>query len=239
MQTTAIRTVANSLPEKGVILLTLLISDRYILFAELVNIFEKALGRSHEIEFLPWPGIYFLSNPGNFPIRDRADVRPLGYILPDQLVPVLYGPFLPCTVRIGKEYRDMEFPAYPLMLGELAAVVRGDGLQRLSLVRQQQSPHGSGKRFCLFPMPELFHEQEVRASLRERQDGVAVPVHDEIHLSIAKTFPVGFCRAFMYAYPVTDVCALVSCLCEALRLYFILWRQWEASSPLPSLRMIA
>ena len=37
MQTTAIRTVANSLPEKGVILLTLLISDRYILFAELHN----------------------------------------------------------------------------------------------------------------------------------------------------------------------------------------------------------
>ena len=42
MQTTAIRTVANSLPEKGVILLTLLISDRYILFAELFNNF--ALG---------------------------------------------------------------------------------------------------------------------------------------------------------------------------------------------------
>ena len=41
MQTTAIRTVANSLPEKGVILLTLLISDRYILFAELQYIFEK------------------------------------------------------------------------------------------------------------------------------------------------------------------------------------------------------
>lgn len=39
MQTTAIRTVANSLPEKGVILLTLLISDRYILFAELANYF--------------------------------------------------------------------------------------------------------------------------------------------------------------------------------------------------------
>ena len=39
MQTTAIRTVANSLPEKGVILLTLLISDRYILFAELFHIY--------------------------------------------------------------------------------------------------------------------------------------------------------------------------------------------------------
>ena len=35
MQTTAIRTVANSLPENEVIFLTLLISNRYILFAEL------------------------------------------------------------------------------------------------------------------------------------------------------------------------------------------------------------
>ena len=51
MQTTAIRTVANSLPEKGVILLTLLISDRYILFAELRNILEKAFSRGVKIEF--------------------------------------------------------------------------------------------------------------------------------------------------------------------------------------------
>ena len=39
MQTTAIRTVAYSLPENEAILLTLLISNRYILFAELVNFF--------------------------------------------------------------------------------------------------------------------------------------------------------------------------------------------------------
>lgn len=37
MQTTAIRTVAYSLPENEAILLTLLISNRYILFAELEN----------------------------------------------------------------------------------------------------------------------------------------------------------------------------------------------------------
>lgn len=39
MQTTAIGTVANSLPESEVISLTLLISKRYILFAELYNYF--------------------------------------------------------------------------------------------------------------------------------------------------------------------------------------------------------
>lgn len=37
MQTTAIGTVANSLPENEVILLTLLILNGYILFAELRN----------------------------------------------------------------------------------------------------------------------------------------------------------------------------------------------------------
>ena len=66
MQTTAIRTVANSLPEKGVILLTLLISDRYILFAELfvisllcydlffVNLYKEYTSlKSRELEELP------------------------------------------------------------------------------------------------------------------------------------------------------------------------------------------
>ena len=41
MQTTAIGTVANSLPQNEVILLTLLISKRYILFAELSIIFDN------------------------------------------------------------------------------------------------------------------------------------------------------------------------------------------------------
>lgn len=39
MQTTAIRTVANSLPENEVILLTLLISRRYIPYTDLLKLF--------------------------------------------------------------------------------------------------------------------------------------------------------------------------------------------------------
>ena len=46
MQTTAIGTVANSLPENEVILLTLLISKGYILFAELRNISEQSTPKS-------------------------------------------------------------------------------------------------------------------------------------------------------------------------------------------------
>ena len=41
MQTTAIETVANSLPKNEVISLTILISGRYILFAELINVFIR------------------------------------------------------------------------------------------------------------------------------------------------------------------------------------------------------
>lgn len=50
MQTTAIGTVANSLPENEVILLTLLISKGYILFAELLNIDIRVGGNK---SFLP------------------------------------------------------------------------------------------------------------------------------------------------------------------------------------------
>ena len=50
MQTTAIRTVAKSLPQNEVVLLTLLISDRYILFAILRNIFavQRTVAQSSE-----------------------------------------------------------------------------------------------------------------------------------------------------------------------------------------------
>ena len=41
MQTTAIRTVANSLPENEVILLTLLISKRYIPYTDLLKNYGK------------------------------------------------------------------------------------------------------------------------------------------------------------------------------------------------------
>lgn len=51
MQTTAIRTVAYSLPENEAILLTLLISNRYILFAELLNICAKRDKIVHRYEF--------------------------------------------------------------------------------------------------------------------------------------------------------------------------------------------
>lgn len=50
MQTTAIGTVANSLPENEVILLTLLILNGYILFAELMNKHEK---KSRGDEYAP------------------------------------------------------------------------------------------------------------------------------------------------------------------------------------------
>lgn len=43
MQTTAIRTVANSLPQNEVILLTCLISNSYIPYTDLQKIFEITL----------------------------------------------------------------------------------------------------------------------------------------------------------------------------------------------------
>ena len=49
MQTTAIRTVTNSLPENEVILLTLLISKRYIPYTDLVKKSERGSHKPEEI----------------------------------------------------------------------------------------------------------------------------------------------------------------------------------------------
>ena len=173
--------------------------------ATLRNIFEKDLSRSQEIEFFSRSGINFLPDLGYFSFCNRTDVGSFRDILPYQLVAVFYGSFLPCAIGIGKIHGHVELLGYPFMLGELTAVVRGDGLQGLSLVWQQQPPHGSCHRLRFLPVLEPFHQQEVRAPFRQREDGVAVLVHDEVHLPVPETFAVGFRRTLVYAHTVTDV----------------------------------
>ena len=51
--------------------------------ATLGNIFEETFSGGMKIEFFLGPGIDFLSNLGNFPLRNGADVRSFGDILPD------------------------------------------------------------------------------------------------------------------------------------------------------------
>ena len=173
--------------------------------ATLRNLFEKDLSRCQEIEFFPRSGVDFLPYPGDFPLRDGADVRPFGYILSDQLVGVLYGSLLPCAVGIGEIHGHVQLSGYPFVFRELAAVIRGDGLQSLTLVRQEHPPHGFGHRYGLFSVLELFHEQEVRTPFRECEDGVAVPVNDEVHLPVTETTAVGLGRTPVYAHTVADV----------------------------------
>ena len=158
-----------------------------------------------EIEFFSRSGINFLPDLGYFSFCNRTDVGSFRDILPYQLVAVFYGSFLPCAIGIGKIHGHVELLGYPFMLGELTAVVRGDGLQGLSLVWQQQPPHGSCHRLRFLPVLEPFHQQEVRAPFRQREDGVAVLVHDEVHLPVPETFAVGFRRTLVYAHTVTDV----------------------------------
>lgn len=60
MQTTAIGTVANSLPENEVILLTLLILNGYILFAELRNNVVKLISSQKAYYFPSQKHLLFL-----------------------------------------------------------------------------------------------------------------------------------------------------------------------------------
>ncbi len=208
-----------------------------------VQHYEKFLKKDllwcQKIEFFPWPGVDFLPDLVYFPLCNGADVRPFWNVLSYQLVGVSYGSFLPCAIGVGKIHRYVQFLGYPFVFGELAAVVRCYGLHPLSFVRQEQPPHGFRHGPGLLPLFELLHEQEVRAPFRQRKDCVAVLVHYRVHFPVTEALAVRFRRTWCILTRLRMFVALVSCRREALRLYFILWRQWEASSPLSSLRMMA
>ena len=72
MQTTAIGTVANSLPKNEVILLTLFISKRYILYTDLLKNFVV-----RHCEDMPWRGLTAVFQTwkmiGSVIGHDRAD----------------------------------------------------------------------------------------------------------------------------------------------------------------------
>ena len=71
MQTTAIGTVANSLPQNEVILLTLLISKRYILYTDLLNKFA-----SEEYRIYVGRQIIFMSSDARIYILATGDIKP-------------------------------------------------------------------------------------------------------------------------------------------------------------------
>ena len=126
----------------------------------------------------------------------------------------------------------------PLMLCKLASVIRCDRLEMLSHVGQQQPPYRLGRWHSLLIIFELFHDEEVRAALHHREDGIAVLVDNQAHLQSPNWLPSASlgrsCMLTLFLIPR----ALVSCLYRRLWRYFILCRQFAASVLLASLQII-
>ena len=127
---------------------------------------------------------------------------------------------------------------YPLMLCKLASVIRCDRLEMLSHVGQQQPPYRLGQQHSLLTILEFFHDEEVRAALHHREDGIAVLVDNQAHLQSPNWLPSASlgrsCMLTLFLIPR----ALVSCLYWRMWRYFILCRQFAASVLLASLRII-
>ena len=75
------------------------------------------------------------------------------------------------------------------MCGIFRAVVSGYGLDVL-LVGQQQTSDRFGQRLGLLPMGKFGHEEHVGGALHDREYGVVVSIHNQIHLKIPKAFSV-------------------------------------------------
>ena len=126
----------------------------------------------------------------------------------------------------------------PLMLCKLASVIRCDRLEMLSHVGQQQPPYHLGQWHSLLIIFELFHDEEVRAALHHREDGIAVLVDNQAHLQSPNQLPsASLGRSYMLTLFLMPG-ALVSCLYRGLWRYLILCRQFAASVPFALLRII-
>ena len=127
---------------------------------------------------------------------------------------------------------------YPLMLCKLASVIRCDRLEMLSHVGQQQPPYRFGQQHSLLTILELFHDEEVRAALHHREDGIAVLADNQAHLQSPNRLPSASlgCSCMFTLFLIPG--ALVSCLYRRLWRYLILCRQFAASVPFALLRII-
>ena len=58
------------------------------------------------------------------------------------------------------------------------------------LVGQQQTSDRFGQRLGLLPMGKFGHEEHICGTLHDREYGVVVSIHNQIHLKIPKAFSV-------------------------------------------------
>lgn len=95
----------------------------------------------------------------------------------------------------------------PLILCKLASVIRCDRLEMLSHVGPPP-PYRLIHRRGLLTMLELFHDEEVRAALHHREDGIAVLVDNQVHLPVSEPAAVNLLGTFVYACLVPDALGL-------------------------------
>lgn len=129
---------------------------------------------------------------------EEAEVGAFWEVLPDELVGVLDGALLPGGIGVGEIDGGVESPGDGLMVGELNAVVGGDG-QDMPAEGGQQGHDRPGHR--LRPLVEQGLDQdEVPGTLAEGEEGAPVVLpDDEIHLPVSEASAVGLGRAVVDA----------------------------------------
>ncbi len=166
---------------------------------------KEPVFRGIEVEFFPWSPVDFVLDLLDGIVVNVLEVSAFWDVLSDEFVGVLYSPFLPRCIRVGKEDGyAFEGLGQVGMAGELKAVVGSDGEHMLP-VREQQPCGGFGHLLGVLSVRKEFDEEEVGAALGEREDGpVYVLARDEVHLPVAETLAVRLRRTVVYAHAVGD-----------------------------------
>ena len=178
--------------------------------AKLVEISEETSLRGVKVEFFSRPAVEPVLHLLDVRVRKAVKIRLFREVFPYEPVRVLDASLLPRGIGVREIDGDLVAPltCQPFrdvqMRGELAAVVRGDCPDE-SPVREQQPDHGPCRGDGLAPLAEPLHQDEVRGAFRQREDGMAVRVHDSVHLPVPEASAVGLRRTLVYARAAGDV----------------------------------
>ena len=127
--------------------------------------------------------------------------------------------------------------AYPLVFGKFAAVVRCYGQQFFSFIWQKQPPHGFGQRYGFFPCLSFDMSRKlVLLSIMVKMAWLSLSTMRSISQS-PKRLPSASAGLSWMLTRLRMAVGFVVLLTLCFLAYFILWRQFCASSPVSSSRM--
>ena len=153
---------------------------------------KELILRGRKIQFLPRPAVQLELYRMDELVGKFTGISPFRYVLPDQLVRILYCSFLPGGIAVCEVDCGFQGICHPLVPAELTPVVRGYR-QHIPPVGSQEPDDCLRDFVRILPERKFLYDDVVPAPLAQHKNRT-LPVfpYNQVQLPVSEVFPV--CR---------------------------------------------